>query len=68
MLALLDGDDPGTLFEVGWARKAGIPVVGFGAKPHPEGIKMLVGTDVTVVEDLASAVYQALWVGMGANF
>ena len=29
VLALVDGDDPGTLFEVGWARARDIPVVAY---------------------------------------
>lgn len=34
VLALLDGADPGTVFETGWATRAGIPVVGFTPSPN----------------------------------
>lgn len=66
VLALLDHSDPGTVFEVGWARSQGKPVIGFAERPDPEGLKMLSGTDVEVHNDLSTAVYRALWTSMGA--
>jgi Nucleoside 2-deoxyribosyltransferase/pfkB family carbohydrate kinase len=65
VLALLDHGDPGTLFEVGWARKLEIPVIAFGEQIDAEAQKMLLGTDVEILDDLASAVYRALWASMG---
>jgi hypothetical protein len=67
VLALLDHNDPGTLFEVGWARSREIPVIAFGEQMHPEAAKMLRGTGVEVCPELASAVYRALWASMGAK-
>ncbi len=64
MLALLDGDDPGTIFEAGWARSRDLPVVGFAEHPDAEGSKMLRGTGAEIHEDLATAVYRAIWAGM----
>ncbi|HXS45977.1 MAG TPA: PfkB family carbohydrate kinase [Solirubrobacterales bacterium] len=67
MLALLDYCDPGTMFEVGWARKFDIPVIGLSQQLDLEAMKMLSGTGVVIREDLSSAVYQALWASMGAS-
>lgn len=67
VLALLDGDDPGTLFEVGWARAQGVPVVGFARDADEESGKMLRGTDTEIHNDLSTAVYRAIWAGMGAK-
>jgi pfkB family carbohydrate kinase/Nucleoside 2-deoxyribosyltransferase len=64
VLALLDGDDPGTLFEVGWARAEGMPVVGFARQPDAEGAKMLRGTEAELYDDLSTAVYRAIWAGV----
>ena len=67
VFALLDHCDPGTMFEVGWARKFEIPVVGLAQQLDSEATKMLAGTGVTIIDDLASAVYTALWASMGAD-
>ncbi|OBA85563.1 hypothetical protein A5642_23970 [Mycolicibacterium mucogenicum] len=65
VLALLDHADPGTVFEVGWAVRANIPVVGYAQVLDPEGAKMLVGTEVEMHTDLSTACYRAAWAGMG---
>lgn len=61
VLALLDDDDPGTLFELGYATKMGLPIVGYAEHVHPEGRKMLTGTDAELYNDLSTAIYQAVW-------
>jgi hypothetical protein len=66
VLALLDGDDPGTIFEAGWARAHGIPVVAFARQPDAEGGKMLRGTGAELHKDLSTAVYRSIWRGIGA--
>ncbi|MDT0263417.1 PfkB family carbohydrate kinase [Jatrophihabitans lederbergiae] len=66
VLALFDGADPGTIFEIGWAVKAGIPVVGFADRLDAEGTKMLEGSGVELHRDLSSAAYRSAWVAMGA--
>ena len=63
VMALLDGADPGTWFEVGWARKTGKPVVAYCDPRHDQDLKMAVGSEVDVVRDLSSAVYRAIWAG-----
>lgn len=65
VLALLDGWDPGTVYEAGWAHRHGLPVVGFLNTPGHEGTKMLVGTGADVHMDLSSALYNAVWAGQG---
>lgn len=65
VLALLDGWDPGTVYETGWAHRHGIPVVGFLNTPGHEGTKMLVGTGADLHDDLSSALYNAVWAGQG---
>lgn len=61
LLAMLDGADPGTLFEAGWATHAGIPVIGCAEDPDDHAWTMLRGTGAIVVQDLSTAIYQAAW-------
>ena len=61
VLALLDGEDAGTLFEVGHARRHGIPVVALAESPRPESLTMLQGTGCTIVSDFSTAIYEAIW-------
>jgi hypothetical protein len=64
VLAILDGADSGTWFEVGWAHRAGIPVIGY-CEPQSQGeLKMAVGNDIEVHTDLSTAVYRAIWAAM----
>ena len=65
VLALLDGFDSGTVFEVGWARRQGLPVVGYLANPDDCQAKMLRGSGVELTEDLSTAVYRAVWAARG---
>ncbi len=64
VFALLDGLDAGTLFEIGYARALGKPVVVFVQNETEGSLKMLEGTHCEIVEDFASAIYRAAWVGM----
>lgn len=61
VFAILDGLDPGTLFEVGYARKLGLPVVGFAERVEPGELTMLAGTGCRIYADYATAIYQAGW-------
>ena len=65
VLALVDGWDAGTLYECGWASRARIPVVAFGANPSSEGAKMLVGDGAELHSDLSTAVYRSIWAAAG---
>lgn len=61
VLALLPGADAGTLYEVGWASHAGIPIVGYDEHPNSHQWTMLRGTGAVLTSDVSSAVYQASW-------
>jgi nucleoside 2-deoxyribosyltransferase len=61
MLALLDGRDVGTIFEVGYARKKGIPVIGLAENVSAEDLKMFLGTGCEIVDDFATAIYKTVW-------
>lgn len=60
VLAILDGRDPGTLFEVGYAVRNGIPVFAASTStrdaPLDRGeLRMIVGSEVPVYRDFAEA-------------
>ena len=61
VLALLDGADPGSVFEVGHARARGIPVVVLAERLDELHRTMLTGTGCEIVDDFASALYRAVW-------
>lgn len=61
VLALLDGLDAGTLFEVGYARARGIPVVGIAECVDEPQLTMLLGSGCIIRDDLCSGVYEACW-------
>jgi hypothetical protein len=64
VLALLDGSDPGTVFETGYATKMDMPVVCFAEHIDNEGYKMLAGTGAEITADLSTAIYHAIWAAM----
>lgn len=61
VLALIDGEDAGTLFELGYARDRGIPVVALAESPRAESLTMLTGTGCDITDDFATAVYRSVW-------
>lgn len=61
VLALLDGGDPGTVFETGWATRAEMPIVGFSARPDSHDWTMLRGTGTRLTSDLTDAIHFAAW-------
>lgn len=67
VLALVDGADPGTLFEAGWATHADIPVVALAENITEHSWTMLRGTGATVVSDLSTALYLATWAAIEAT-
>jgi hypothetical protein len=56
VFAVLDGLDSGTVFEVGYARAIGKPVVGFSQNVSEEDLKMIEGSGCTVLGDFVTAV------------
>jgi nucleoside 2-deoxyribosyltransferase len=65
MLCLLCTLDPGTVFEAGFARSLGKPVVVFAQNVGDEAVKMLAGTDCDICGDFASSIYKAVWAANG---
>lgn len=61
VLALADGLDAGTVYEVGYARAHGKPVVVYSERHKGEGLKMMEGSGCTMCHDYTTAVYSALW-------
>lgn len=64
VLAIVDGIDAGTLFEVGYATARGTPVVAFAQNEHAEALKMLEGSDCRICDDFTSAVYHTVWAAL----
>ncbi|MFG1429343.1 PfkB family carbohydrate kinase [Roseixanthobacter glucoisosaccharinicivorans] len=61
VLAVLNGGDAGTIFEVGYAVARGKPVVALAQNIRPEDMKMTIGSGCQVADDLVSAIYRAVW-------
>jgi len=61
MLAIVDGSDTGTVFEVGYARHAGKPVIVYAENEPAENLKMMMGSDCFMRDDFVSAIYQTVW-------
>lgn len=63
VLALLDGMDPGTLFEVGYGASLNKEIVVYIGEEKSVNLTMLNGVHAHIHYDLASAVYDAIWRG-----
>lgn len=62
VFAVVDGLDSGTIFEVGYARSMGKPVIVLSERQTgEEDLKMLEGTGCEICTNLATAVYKTLW-------
>ena len=61
VLAVLNGGDAGTIFEVGYAVAKEIPVVALAQNVRPEDLKMPDGAGCRIAEDLVSAIYHVVW-------
>lgn len=61
LFAVLDGLDTGTVFEIGYAVKKGIPVIAYVENESSESIKMLEGTDCILENDMTTAIYKCFW-------
>jgi nucleoside 2-deoxyribosyltransferase len=62
VFAIVDGMDPGTVFEVGYAQRDGKPVIVYAENESAEDCKMMIGTGCFMRDDFVSAVYQTVWV------
>lgn len=65
VLAILDGLDAGTVFEVGYARAKNIPVVVIAECVDANDLTMMIGSGCTMTNDFATAIYLACWHLMG---
>ena len=61
VLALVDGLDAGTIFEIGYARSLGKPVVALAESTAEEPLKMVSGSGCDVVSDFVTAMCRAAW-------
>lgn len=61
VLANICGMDVGSIFEIGYARAQGIPVVAFGQNLKASDLTMITGSDCFVTSDFTSAVYNSVW-------
>ena len=66
MLAIGDGMDSGTVYEVGYARAKGKPVIVYCENETLEAKKMMQGSGCMLCDDFVSAIYQCLWVSCAA--
>ncbi len=62
VFAIGDGLDSGTIYEIGYARAKGKPVVMYCENESVEDKKMMEGSDCVLHNDYVSAIYKALWV------
>lgn len=61
VLAILNGGDAGTIFEIGYAVAREIPVVALAQNVRPEDLKMSEGSGCVITDDFVTAIYQAVW-------
>lgn len=61
VLALVDGSDPGTVFEIGYARAHDKPVVVLAERTPIRDLSTLAATGCEIVGDFTSALYRAVW-------
>ena len=65
VFAWVDDMDPGTIFEIGYARDRNIPVVMYGSNVRRRDLVMFVGSGVKVFDHFASALYATYWAANG---
>jgi nucleoside 2-deoxyribosyltransferase len=65
VLAIADGMDAGTVYEIGYARALGCPVVVYSECETVEDRKMMEGSGCILVEDFVSAIYHTVWEAAG---
>jgi nucleoside 2-deoxyribosyltransferase len=61
IVAIVDGLDSGTLFEIGYARARDIPVVAFVENEKIEALTMLQGTNCIIESDFSTTIYKTVW-------
>jgi nucleoside 2-deoxyribosyltransferase len=61
LFAIADGLDSGTIYEIGYARAKGKPVVVLSEREGVEALKMMVGSGCTICNNYTTALYTTLW-------
>lgn len=61
ILAIVEGLDPGTLFEVGYAVAKGKTVIAYTQHETEKALQMLKGTHCILETDFTTAIYKAIW-------
>jgi nucleoside 2-deoxyribosyltransferase len=61
VIAVLDGNDPGTVFEVGYARAKNLPIYALAQTVSDEDMKMVSGSRCRVFDDFVTAVHHVAW-------
>lgn len=61
ILAIVEGLDPGTLFEVGYAVAKGKTVIAYTQNETEKALQMLKGTHCILETDFTTAIYKAIW-------
>ncbi len=61
VFAILDGNDPGTIFEIGYAVKKNIPVICYAPNSSQKDITMMIGSNCVIKHDFSSAMYSLAW-------
>lgn len=65
VLALLDGLDPGTVFEVGYACAKNIPVIVIAEFVDANSLTMVIGSGCEITNDFTTGIYTTCWHLMG---
>jgi len=61
VLACLDGLDSGTIYEIGYAKAQGKPVIVYVNSEPKERLKMIEGAGCIMTDDLCTAIYKTIW-------
>ena len=61
VFAIADGLDAGTIYEIGYARAKGKPVVVYSERESEEALKMAEGSACVICRNYTTALYSALW-------
>lgn len=61
LLAIGDGLDSGTIYEIGYAKALNKPVVFYAENESVEDKKMMEGSGCRITDDYVSAIYQTVW-------
>lgn len=61
VLAITDGLDAGTIYEIGYARALNKPVIVYSERHKGESVKMMEGSGCTICMDYTTALYSTLW-------